>query len=61
MNEFFQTVLTKAHENKALLIKAGSAAVGAVVGAVVATVALASTEEEYEFDQMQEAEDEAVE
>jgi len=36
MNEFFQTALTKVKENKAVLIKVGSAVAGALLGATIA-------------------------
>jgi len=50
MNELFNNLRAKAIEHKALLIKAGSAVVGAVAGVVVGSLVAANFEEEYPED-----------
>lgn len=44
MNQFFASALQKAKDNKAFLIKVGSALAGALVGTFVATALTAESE-----------------
>lgn len=50
MNELLQKALAAAKAHKAMLIKAGSAVVGAALGATVASVVLANMEDDYPED-----------
>lgn len=59
MNELVQNLVAKAKEHKAILIKSGSAIVGGLLGATIASVVLSNMDEEDEFVDFPGVEDEA--